>query len=110
VWLAWKCASAFLFLTPEKSKLNGSSMAQVEPQEIIRKAVASEVPAAETVAALIDRDKGTMRVTEGQLVDFKGSIDTSQTRAIGELAKDVLGFSNAQGGFLLFGIDDTGKV
>ncbi len=51
-----------------------------------------------------------MRVEEGQLIDFKASLDLSQPRAIGELAKDILGFSNTQGGILLFGVDDDGSL
>jgi len=40
-------------------------MAQVEPVEILRRAVADEVRATEAVAALVDRDAGNIRVAEG---------------------------------------------
>lgn len=85
-------------------------MAQLEPEDLLRKAISGENPIGDTIRALVDRDKARMRIEEGRLVDFKLAIDLAQPSGVGELAKDILGFSNANGGILLFGVSDDGSL
>jgi predicted HTH transcriptional regulator len=43
---------------------------------------------------------------EDPLVDFKESFDPKEEREWLEITKEVIGFANASGGFLVFGIKD----
>ncbi|MBE3063432.1 MAG: putative DNA binding domain-containing protein [Spirochaetes bacterium] len=51
-----------------------------------------------------------MLVSEGQLVDFKRQVDFADQCQSGELARDLLGFCNADGGLLLIGVEDDGRI
>ena len=46
------------------------------------------------------------RIPEGQRVDYKRTLQLDRERAKAEVAKDVSGFANAQGGLILFGVDE----
>jgi len=87
-----------------------TAVAQVAPEDILKKIVAEELDPSEGLAALIDRDTGRVRLREEQHIDFKVALDVSSQRGIGELARDILGFANAEGGVILYGVTDDGRV
>ncbi|MGB9404318.1 MAG: RNA-binding domain-containing protein [Candidatus Acidiferrales bacterium] len=62
------------------------------------------------VAALFDPASGKLRPEEGQIHDFKLAIRVDHAPSLGELARDVLGFSNSEGGLLIIGVADDRTV
>lgn len=46
----------------------------------------------------------TLRISEGQRLDYKSQLPMSTTSEKKELCKDVSSFAHAQGGFILFGV------
>lgn len=46
------------------------------------------------------------RLPEGQRLDYKRELHLNSRRERAEVAKDVSGFANAQGGWLLFGVEE----
>jgi len=58
------------------------------------------------VPALIDRETGCFTPPEGQLIDYKLSVNFGDMASVSELARDILGFSNSDGGVLVLGVAD----
>jgi hypothetical protein len=85
-------------------------MAQLDYIEILERILKGEFPGREGVAALIKREVGIAGPSEGQLVDYKIRVDLSSLSSIAELARDILGFANSDGGLIIFGIDDALRV
>lgn len=85
-------------------------MAELPPNEIIKRLLAGECRPEGTLLALVDRASGKMFVQEDQYVDFKQRVHLTEDRQVGEIAKDILGFSNAEGGIILAGVSDDGSV
>lgn len=80
-------------------------MAQVSADDILRRVAEGEVTACEAIPQLVDRAAGQFLPPEGQHIDYKSGLGSD-----GELAKDVLGFANAEGGLLIFGVEDDGRI
>jgi Putative DNA-binding domain len=80
-------------------------MAQVSADDILRRVAEGEVAACEAIPQLVDRATGQFLPSEGQHIDYKSGLGSD-----GELAKDILGFANAEGGVLLFGAEDDGRI
>ncbi len=85
-------------------------MAQVSDEAILEKVVHGKVDAQAGLLELVDRTKGAITAAEGQLLDFKEKVQLSRPESVGELARDILGFSNAEGGVLLLGVADNLSV
>lgn len=80
--------------------------------DIMRKMINGDddVDIEKAIIALIDKKNKRISPPEGQLIDFKEMLIVSSPGDVGELARDILGFSNADGGILLFGVDDSGQI
>lgn len=81
-------------------------MAQLTDSEILERLVKGDVEPGEGVAALLDRKTGRFGLPEGQHIDYKASADFGDAASVAELARDILGFSNAAGGIILLGVTD----
>lgn len=81
-------------------------MAQLNDNEILERLIRGDVDPTEGVAALIDRHSGCFTPPEGQHIDYKLNVDFSDAASIAELARDILGFSNATGGVIILGVSD----
>lgn len=81
-------------------------MAQIDDISIIRKVIAGEVPAASGVPAIFDRQRRRFTATEGQLLDYKQTVAVDWDSSVAEVGRDILGFSNSDGGVLLLGVCD----
>jgi len=62
------------------------------------------------ISAVVDRIGGQFEDQESKYMDFKEIFSTSDERSVGELARDILAFSNTSGGILIGGVTDEGKV
>ena len=86
-------------------------MAQLGVYDLLTRVVGGDCPAAEYVLAAVNRDTGDFLGSESTLLDFKTGIHQSQETSVAELARDILGLSNTQGGVLVVGVaDGTRKV
>lgn len=81
-------------------------MAQLSDDEILHRIVHGDVEPAEGIGALIDRQSGCFIPKEGHLIDYKLLVDFDDMASLAELARDILGFSNSEGGVLVLGVDD----
>lgn len=62
------------------------------------------------IRSLANRDTGRIEANEGPLIDFKQSCDLHSMLSVQEIARDILGFSNSNGGILLFGVRDDREI
>jgi hypothetical protein len=85
-------------------------MASVDVETLIHKMLAGDALPEDLILNLVNRETGRVVLEEGQFMDFKLSVELSEPRAMGELAKDILGFSNSEGGLILVGASDDGLV
>ncbi len=85
-------------------------MAQRSWDDILRSAIDGDVPAADVLRGLLDRSTGIAAVKEGTTVDFKVRLDATDVGSAGEIARDILAFSNTEGGLLIGGVDDSGRA
>jgi hypothetical protein len=81
-------------------------MVQLGDDDILSRIVAGEVPPEDGIAALFDRRLGWFTAKEGRLLDYKQAIDVGSSSSVAELGRDILGFSNTDGGILVIGVDD----
>jgi hypothetical protein len=79
----------------------------LDPDHQLKRVLQGDVPSKEGLTSLFDRRNGVMPLSEGAHLDYKRGIDHQSEGAIGELARDILAFSNADGGVLLFGVNDA---
>jgi Schlafen, AlbA_2 len=84
-------------------------MVQLSGDEILHRIIHGDVEAADGVAALIDRQSGCLIPPEGHLIDYKLKADFDTTSSIAEIARDILGFSNSEGGVLVIGVADISR-
>jgi hypothetical protein len=59
---------------------------------------------------MFDRSTGQAAVVEGGTLDFKALVSTTDPSGSGEIARDILAFSNTEGGIILGGVDDSGNA
>jgi predicted HTH transcriptional regulator len=83
---------------------------QLTDGDILRRLIAGDVSADGAVPALHDRQSGQFRPAEGQLLDYKEVIRLDEKASVAELARDILGFSNSEGGLLIIGVADDRRV
>src|SRR5579862_271281 len=84
----------------------GVDLAQLTDDEILHRIIHGDIEAADGVAALINRQTGCLAPSEGPLIDYKLLVNFGDTASIAELARDILGFSNAEGGVVVLGVAD----
>jgi hypothetical protein len=58
---------------------------------------------------LANRDTGVFEPPENHFLDYKVSLRASDAACIAEIARDILGFSNADGGILIFGVNNDDR-
>jgi hypothetical protein len=85
-------------------------MAQLDPDELILRAVHGDANAADCVLAVLDRTTARVTVAEGQYIDFKEQTPFTAESSVAELVRDVLAFSNGDGGIILIGVTDTRDI
>ena len=85
-------------------------MAQAEEKSIISKMVEDEVAIKEGIPALVDRQLGIFLPDEGIQIDYKERFRLANTHDVCEIARDLLGYSNTDGGLLLLGVADSKNV
>jgi hypothetical protein len=82
-------------------------MPYLSESEVIQRALEGNSDPKEALPSLFDRQSGLCPCIESSFLDYKLTIDANSEPALGELARDILGFSNAQGGIVILGVDDT---
>jgi hypothetical protein len=85
-------------------------VAQLSEGEILRRIVAEEINVKDGIPTFVDRTSGQFRLREGLYLDFKEQLRLETTASVAEIARDILAFSNTEGGLLLIGVADNGKV
>jgi hypothetical protein len=83
-----------------------AKVVQLSDDDILNRIISSEITLAKGIAALCDRDSGRFRPPEGQLHDYKEIIRVEQISSMAEIARDILAFSNSDGGLLIAGVRD----
>ena len=81
-------------------------MVQLSHDDILHRIVSGEVQVRDGIPALVDRRSGRFTVPEGELIDYKLNVWPGNPGSIAELARDILGFSNTNGGLLVMGVAD----
>ncbi len=85
-------------------------MAQLDCDHVLAKALTGGAEFPPAIRSLVDRESGRMKCSEGHHLDFKEKVDLGSPSSVGELARDILAFSNTEAGVLLVGVRDDGKV
>lgn len=81
-------------------------MVQLKDIEILSRLVAGDVLPTAGIAAIFDRKLCRFIAEEGQLLDYKQALFIAQISSVAELARDILAFSNTDGGVLVLGVND----
>lgn len=81
-------------------------MVQIRDQEIVERIVRGDVFLRDGLAGLLDRKLGHFSADESHILDYKRAIAIGQRNSIAELARDILAFSNTNGGLLIVGVDN----
>ncbi len=79
-------------------------------EEKTKRYLSADVSVTEFLSGLIDATDGRIAHEENHLLDFKRLIELDKQEAIGELARDILAFSNTDGGVILVGVSDNREV
>jgi hypothetical protein len=77
------------------------TLVQVPDTDILLRLVSGEVPPRDGIPPFINRHSGRFTVPEGELIDFKEMLKPDNAASIAETARDILGFSNKNGGMLV---------
>ena len=85
-------------------------MPQISLEAILQRVISGQLEPCEGIPGLVDRTAGRFGVPEGQLVDYKEGVEVDGSSAVAELARDVLGFSNSDGGILVLGVANDGQI
>jgi len=85
-------------------------LAQVGHNDILHRVMADEVPLKDGIAALVDRTSGVFQLPEGLQLDYKEKLRLDSGSSVAEIARDVLAFSNTEGGLLIIGAADNRTV
>jgi hypothetical protein len=80
---------------------------QLSHSEILQRVVAGEVAVRDGISGLIDRGTGRFTAPEGQLIDYKLMLRLDVNSSVAEIARDILAFSNTDGGLLVLGVEDA---
>lgn len=82
-------------------------MPYLSEQQQFRRVLEGDIPAKEGLTSLFDRQNGFIGLPEGETLDYKVSLDPDSTASIGEFARDIMGFSNAHGGIVIIGVNNS---
>ncbi len=85
-------------------------MAQLDFEELFQLIIRGDQDLGAFVRAVVDRKSGQVLVREGKHLDFKQTVQVDKEQNAAELARDILAFSNTEGGILLLGVTDSGKM
>src|SRR5436190_8591532 len=72
--------------------------------------ISGDVEVTDGINALVDRTSGRFTPDEGNLLDYKEVFGEDRLESGGELARDILGFSNTEGGILICGVADGSQA
>lgn len=95
---------------PSPSLFGVVKLVQIDNDEILRRMIADEIPVKDGILALIDRVSGHFQPEEGLYLDYKQQVRVDSSTSIAELARDVLAFSNTEGGLLIIGVADSREI
>jgi hypothetical protein len=85
-------------------------MVQRSWDDILRDAIDGKTAVEDVIRAMFDRNTGLAQLPEGPTIDFKAQLSPVDGPKAGELARDILGFSNTEGGLLVGGVDDFRRL
>lgn len=85
-------------------------VAQLTENDVLLKVISRTLSDQTAIRSLANRDTGRVDVKEGPLIDFKQACDLNSVFSVQEIARDILGFSNSNGGLLLFGVSDDREI
>ncbi len=85
-------------------------MAQIGDGEILRRLIAGKTYVKEGIPALVDRTSGSFLLPEGLQLDYKQQLRVESSSSVAEIARDILAFSNTEGGLLVVGVADDRAV
>lgn len=85
-------------------------MAQISDIEVIKKVIAGEVSAPVGIAAVVNRGEKRFTADEALLLDYKQCVLPDKENSVAELGRDILAFSNTEGGLLILGVDDDRSI
>jgi hypothetical protein len=85
-------------------------LAQIGDGEILRRLIADETHVKEGIPALVDRTSGSFLLAEGLQLDYKQQLRIESSSSVAEIARDILAFSNTEGGLLVVGVADDRAV
>jgi hypothetical protein len=85
-------------------------LAQLGDGEILKRLIADEVHVKEGVRALVDRTSGLFLLPEGLQLDYKQQLRVGIDASVAEIGRDVLAFSNTDGGLLVIGVADNRAI
>src|SRR5207244_13600229 len=88
----------------------GCILEQVGDGEILGRLIANEADVKEGIPALVDRTSGYCLLPEGLQLDYKQQLRVESSSSVAEIARDVLAFSNTEGGLLVVGVADDRAV
>jgi hypothetical protein len=81
-------------------------MAQLKDTEILQRLISGDVLPAAAIAAIFDCNQCRFTSMEGQYLDYKQALFADQPSSVAELGRDILAFSNSEGGVLVLGVTD----
>ncbi len=81
-------------------------MAQLKDVEVLRRLIGNNVLPAAAIAAIFDRSQCRFTSSEGQFLDYKEAVSIEGVNSVAELGRDILAFSNTEGGVLILGVND----
>ena len=79
----------------------------LDTSEVVERVLAGSITVKDGLASLFDRQSGLVSLDEGDHVDYKLTVDPYTSASVGELSRDILGFSNAGGGVILIGVNNN---
>jgi hypothetical protein len=85
-------------------------VAQLTENDVLLKVISRTLSDQTAIRSLANRDTGRIDLKEGPLIDFKQGCDLNSVFSVQEIARDILGFSNSNGGLLLFGVSDDREI
>lgn len=85
-------------------------MAQISCDEALTRIMTDEVTVSDGIQGLVDRKLGILQPVEGLQLDYKREFSLAKDNSVAEIARDVLAFSNSQGGLVVIGVDDNRAI
>jgi hypothetical protein len=85
-------------------------VAQLNASDFLKRIFSGDASVSEFVLAQVNRTSGVFNALECLQLDFKRLLDLSDEASVAEIARDVLGFSNTEGGLIVLGVSDIRQL